>query len=74
MLNDAEIIEKLRGEIEAAGSLRRWAARHDVSPSMVSHCLRDGKLWPSIAEKLGFRRISRIWADADEIAAEEAAQ
>jgi hypothetical protein len=58
-LSDAEMREKLRDAIKAAGSQRALAADCCITPQLVSMCLSGEKvIGGRIAKRLGYRRVS----------------
>jgi hypothetical protein len=56
-MNDDQILRLLSRSIREAGSLRKWAAAHDISPSYVSS-VRLGRNPPAdkILRELGLER------------------
>lgn len=48
--NSDMVIARLREEIKAIGSLRKWAKVHDFSPSYISHVLTGRE---AVAKRLG---------------------
>lgn len=48
--NSDMVITRLREEIKAIGSLRKWAKVHDFSPSYISEVLNGCKV---VAKRLG---------------------
>ena len=56
-LSDAEMREKLRAAVEAAGSQRALADACCVTPQLVSMCLTGTKtISDRLAKRLGYRR------------------
>lgn len=58
---DDDIRADLERAIDAAGSLRRWAAHAGVSPAEVSQVRLGRKVGPRIAAALGYHRDDKIW-------------
>ena len=56
-LSDAEMREKLRAAVEAAGSQKALADACCVTPQLVSMCLTGSKaISDRLAKRLGYRR------------------
>lgn len=53
-----DVLQQLRGEIEAAGSAKAWAERHAISPSYVSDVLKGVRdPGPAVLEALRLERV-----------------
>jgi hypothetical protein len=60
-MTNTALIKRLEEEIAKAGSLRKWAAAHDIEPGIVSKSVRAPLMYPTVASALGYERTEEVW-------------